>query len=1065
MRFCTRWVIGLRWLIISGGVVCALGQGLPTDPLDRLEGSGQRPENVGSSLQPLAPRLVSESLAGVSQGGPFRLHLLGDPGKTYWIQASSNLVDWATIATNQTASDGLLEWTEAIGAATVPRFYRAVLSPQDAVPFMTDFFRPTRIVIKPKAGADVTGLHAALGARILRTFPEIGGLQVIHVAAGESVIDLILRYRESGLVEYAEPDYTLRLARAPNDIRFSDGSLWGLHNTGQAGGATDADIDAPEAWDLRTAADEIIVAVIDTGMRYTHEDLSANMWVNPGETGSTLIFLDKRVNRFDDDGNGYVDDVYGFNAITGSGDPADDHGHGTHVGGTIGAVGNNSVGVAGVAWRVRLMACKLFNARGEAVVSDAVSCLDYARRHGAKIINASWGAPTFQSSALRDAIESARRAGLLFITVAANNAGDNDLNPVYPANYELDNIIVVAATDRADRLAAFSNYGAKTVDLGAPGYAILSTWNTGDREYASLSGSSMSAAQVSGACALVWAHYPQETYLQIRNRILSSVDPLPSLAGKCVTGGRLNLHKALVGAPPSLGVKADFTAQPTSGPAPLTVQFTDKSTGQVSGWDWDFGDGSPHSNEPNPAHVYRAAGGFTATLTVRGSDASSSAKSQTISATPPVINYEIQAGAFNWIDPSGMTALSLGDDGVSAAIPLPFSFDFYGTAYLQIYVSANGLVGFSNNGLSASVNSDLPHAAVPNAILAPYWADLNPAQGGRVHVGTTGAAPDRRAVISWVDVPVKSSALFQTRMTFQAVLIEGANRVLFQYRQIEPNRLLGERQTGTVGIENESGARAAKFAYQENPSRLSNGQALLFIPQAASSSPPSGPCADDAGQEHDPNLKTLKPSELVVTVENNRKLLRFSNATANLGAGALEVFAKNNTSGTTEAFQRIFTLDGNCSWSPASTNFVGSFRFHPEHDHWHLEDFAKYELRNVAADGSMGTAVHATSGKVSFCLMDSVRMDGSLRHASNQTYAECNQSRPQGISVGWADVYQWYLPGQSLDITGLPNGDYWLVSVTDPSNLLDEGGGAAESDNTATLKLRIQDNRVWVVQQ
>jgi len=229
-------------------------------------------------------------------------------------------------------------------------------------------------------------------------------------------------------------------------------------------------------------------------------------------------------------------------------------------------------------------------------------------------------------------------------------------------------------------------------------------------------------------------------------------------------------------------------------------------------------------------------------------------------------------------------------------------------------------------------------------------------------------------------------------------------------------------------------------------------------------STPPGACADDAGQVHYPDLKTLPPSELAIVIENNRKRLRFSNAAANAGAGPMELFPKNSASGTTEAYQRLFTHDSNCAWSPAATNFVGTFQFHTEHDHWHFENFARYELRNVSADGLVGGTAHVASGKVSFCLSDSIRMDASLKHASGQTYTQCDQSHPQGISVGWADIYQWYLPGQSLDVTGLPNGDYWLVSVADPANLLHEGGGSNETNNTAHLKIRIQDNRVWVIQ-
>jgi subtilisin family serine protease len=274
------------------------------------------------------------------------------------------------------------------------------------------------------------------------------------------------------------------------------------------------------------------------------------MWVNPGETGRDFLGFDKRSNLLDDDGNGYLNDVHGINAITGTGNPLDDHGHGTHVSGTIGGVGNNNVGVVGVAWRVQMMELKFLDALGQGFNSDAIECIDYARRNGAKIISASWGGYDFNSTALRDAIASTRDAGMIFVAAAANDASDNDTRPLYPASYDLDNIIAVAATTRRDELASFSNFGATTVDLGAPGEDIFSTWNVTDSTYQYLSGTSMATPHVSGACALVWAQYPGENYLQIKNRILAGTDPLPALAGKCVTGGRLNLQKALGSATP-----------------------------------------------------------------------------------------------------------------------------------------------------------------------------------------------------------------------------------------------------------------------------------------------------------------------------------------------------------------------------------------------------------------------------------------------------------------------------------------------------------------------------------
>lgn len=436
----------------------------------------------------------------------------------------------------------------------------AASSPASAQPgLLADAaFREDRILIKPKAGANLAALHATLGIQVRRTYPVMGNLGVLQLPAGRTVAAMVAVYQKSGLVEYAEPDFLLQAVATPNDFYYANQSLWGLHNTGQLGGRAGADIHTPEGWDIQNSADHIVVAVIDTGLRYTHEDLAANMWVNPGESGPGLLGIDKSVNGLDDDGDGYIDDVHGINAITGTGIPWDDHGHGTHVSGTIGGVGNNSVGVVGVAWQIQIMACKFLDATGHGSVSDAIECIDYARSKGANIINASWGdyltaprngilpdLPAY-STALHDAVASARDAGILFVAATGNDNTDNDVHPLYPASYtDLDNIIAVAATDRNDAKASFSNYGANTVHLGAPGQDILSCWNGNDNDYQYLSGTSMGTPHVVGVCALVWAHYPAETYLQIKNRVLAGTDWLPSLAGKCVTGGRLNLANAL----------------------------------------------------------------------------------------------------------------------------------------------------------------------------------------------------------------------------------------------------------------------------------------------------------------------------------------------------------------------------------------------------------------------------------------------------------------------------------------------------------------------------------------
>jgi len=224
--------------------------------------------------------------------------------------------------------------------------------------------------------------------------------------------------------------------------------------------------------------------------------------------------------------------------------------------------------------------------------------------------------------------------------------------------------------------------------------------------------------------------------------------------------------------------------------------------------------------------------------------------------------------------------------------------------------------------------------------------------------------------------------------------------------------------------------------------------------------------ANEPDAVHYPDLQTLPPYDLKIRNDSSthRKLLRFSNAIANLGEGPIELVPQNNaTTGKTDAYQSLYSHDAGGNWYVVGSSYVGTFVFHPQHDHWHFENFARYELRNVAPGGSIGDSVLASNSKVSFCLTDSVLVNSGLEHAGTRTYDDCDQVDPQGISVGWADVYGWSLFGQSLDITGLPNGEYWIVSTADPDNLINEGGGGAESNNGAAVKVRIKGTKVTVI--
>src|SRR5947207_371520 len=220
-----------------------------------------------------------------------------------------------------------------------------------------------------------------------------------------------------------------------------------------------------------------------------------------------------------------------------------------------------------------------------------------------------------------------------------------------------------------------------------------------------------------------------------------------------------------------------------------------------------------------------------------------------------------------------------------------------------------------------------------------------------------------------------------------------------------------------------------------------------------------------AGTPDYPDLITIPPFDIGIeyTASSGRKLLRFSNAVANFGDGPFEVIPVNDaTSGTTEAYQRLYSHDTNGNWFVVATNHIGTFAFHPAHNHWHFENFARYELHDVSPDGSVGSNVFAAAEKVSFCLVDDVFLDPVLEHAASQSYTNCGQLKPQGISVGWVDVYPWTLPDQDLDITGIPDGDYWLVSTADPGNVISESSGATETNNTAATRVHLASDLVWV---
>lgn len=408
----------------------------------------------------------------------------------------------------------------------------------------------------------IENIVARLGDRVEDRIESVSGLTAIDDENGLDPEAVVEEYRALAEVEYAEPNYTIelgpgvdqnindgygygsaegrgtisRFTTTPNDPMF--GEQWSLANTGQREGKTEADIRALNAWAKTKGSEKVVVAVLDSGVLYTHPDLANNMWVRPG---SVAAYADKQL--------GTIDDVHGYDGVENDGDPMDDNGHGTHCAGIIGAEGGNNIGIAGVNWRVQIMPLKFMSAGGFGTTKDAIECINYVidrRRAGVnvRIISASWGS-TQKSKALEDAIRQAGDEGILFIAASGNSSQNADRSPHYPASYKLSNVISVAALNRRDELASFSNYGLKSVHVAAPGAEILSTWlNDTFEEH---SGTSMATPEVAGIAALVLSVDDKLSVKELRERLIESTDKLDGLRDKIVSGGRINAARAVKG--------------------------------------------------------------------------------------------------------------------------------------------------------------------------------------------------------------------------------------------------------------------------------------------------------------------------------------------------------------------------------------------------------------------------------------------------------------------------------------------------------------------------------------
>ena len=684
----------------------------------------------------------------------------------------------------------------------------------------------------------------------------VKGLRLVHVAPDET-LNAIEALKDDPNVLYAEPDYIIHADVTANDPQFTQ--LWGLKNTGQSGGTAGADIDAELAWNTTTGSSNVVVGVVDTGIDIGHPDLTSNIWVNPGESGGG-----KETNGVDDDGNGKIDDVNGWDfnhndrtvydgpaVCTDStsdafNDPVDEHG--THVAGTIGASGNNGVGVTGINWQVKIMPLKFLGPCGSGPSSAALSGINYAvamRSRGVniRVLSNSWGGGGFSQSLL-NGIQAANSAGILFVAAAGNESTNNDQAPHYPSNYNVPNVISVASTTRTDGLSSFSNFGPNTVHVAAPGSSILST--TPGNTYSTFSGTSMATPHVSGVAALICAAFPNITLQQLRAALIYSGDSLPILATRTVTGRRLNAALALQSAadndttPPGAINDLHITSQTGRN---VTLGWTatgdDGASGRASLYDISFIDAS----DPTPTALTKlvpATAGSQETVSIsipyrhvsgsirirtfdnlgnEGAPANVSITVSTTAAEPYTVTESAASGLS-----TGGTALGLNDDDAYRTnYQLPFSFPYYGQSRTSVTISTNGaLYFFAKSGNDAGSSVD---GLDTQAMIAGLWDDLRTDRlGGDVFVVQPSA---NRIIFRWKG----STFADETQPINFEIELRSDGTILTRY---------GSGNAGITPVVGISGGEPDAYVVDSHTSQSSNinladAQTVLFTPRSSSS--------------------------------------------------------------------------------------------------------------------------------------------------------------------------------------------------------------------------------------
>ena len=739
-----------------------------------------------------------------------------------WLRAGLSAVALAGLASCATgADDHDLNGPPDENAAAADKQDEAF----KAMPYTSD-----SILVRFKRDADFSAqnaLHDELGARVAHVYHFVPNLQAIELPKNLTVEEALARYQKDPNVLYAEPNFIYQhAATIPDDPRFNE--LYGLHNTGQLGGLEDADIDAPEAWDIAQGSTEVVVALLDSGLDFNHPDLAANTFVNLSE-------LDGEPG-VDDDGNGFIDDLHGINTINGTGTPFpfDNDAHGTHVAGTIAAAGNNAIGVVGVNWQAKIIACKAFGPGGATLV-DIIECMDYflemktRAENPVNIIasNNSWGGGGF-SQALLDTIIAHDSAGMLFVAAAGNSNSNNDLVPTFPSTYETANMISVLASNRFDQKASFSSFGARTVDVGAPGQDILST--TPNNNFAVFSGTSMATPHVVGLIALLKADDPTRTAPQLKNLVMTGGDVTEATDTEVLTGRRINAFGSLTcvdrilnnrfapagnnvvigtGSPVALGVLSINCDQPN--PAQMNVRVV--QTNQIIQLTDPSGSGTFEGQ-----FVPNDIGAFTLEFR-EGTTVIDTVSVSAIGSYDPPILQPAQCRTITGTD------IPLGDDqAISVATPFPVRFAGSVPGFDSVFVGSNGVLSFTQ-GVTAFTNQNLP-STLSSTIVAPYWDDFNPGPsgGGDVLHETIGTAPNREFVIEYRQVSHFANI---PAVTIQVVFFENNPNILFNYCDVtfEGGTQFSNGLSATIGIQVAAGvAQLHSF----NTASVFDGDALLF---------------------------------------------------------------------------------------------------------------------------------------------------------------------------------------------------------------------------------------------